>query len=41
MKVSNKKQTKAEQNQNRDFHRHVLNAMFLLTRHSSVLQIIP
>ena len=32
---------KAEQNQNRDFHRHVFNAIFLLTRHSSVFQIIP
>ena len=35
------KKTNAEQNQNRDFHRHIFNAVFLLTRHSSVFQIVP
>ena len=35
------KKPKAEQNQNWDFHRHAFNAIFLLTRHSSVFQIIP
>ena len=30
-----------ERNQNRDFHRHAFDAIFLLTRHSSVFQIIP
>ena len=35
------RQTKVEQNQNRDFHRNAFNAIFLLTRHSSVFQIIP
>ena len=35
------KQTKEEQNQNRNFHRHVFNAIFLLTRNSSVFQVIP
>ena len=30
-----------EQNQNRGFHRHVFNAIFLLTHRSSVFQIIP
>ena len=34
-------QTKVERNQNRDFRRHVFNLIFLLTQHSSVLQIIP
>ena len=32
---------KAEQNQNREFNRHVFNAIFLFTRHSFVFQIIP
>ena len=32
---------KAEQNQNWNFHRHVFNAIFLFTQHSSVFQIIP
>ena len=34
-------QTKAEENQNRDFHCHVCNAIFLRTQHSSIFQIIP
>ena len=29
-----------EQNQNRNFHRHIFNLIFLLTRHSKVLQIM-
>ena len=41
MVLKSAKQTKAGQNQNWDFHRHVSNAIFLLTRHSSVFQIIP
>ena len=35
------KLTKAEQNQNRYFPRHLFNAIFLFTRHSSVFQTIP
>ena len=35
------KLTKAEQNQNRYFPRHVFDAIFLFTRHSSVFQTIP
>ena len=30
-----------EENQNRDFYRHVFNVIFLLTQHCSVFQIIP
>ena len=35
------KYTKLAQNQNWDFHHHVFNAIFLLTSHSSIFQIIP